>query len=458
MDGEKPAHPPIGDPDFDSIVLQHFAAILSKSTAEIAAEQKAFDEQAPGLRDSIKAKEQVIDSLHRELSILQKRLVKSQNELYVERQKMQSLSSKLDALKARDPFQKFHHALLVSTIKEKVSVDGFSQLTVSKQLGSKPTSNQPPASTPSDDATCEPRPHKRRRTAGEYNPPERTVDFNTIFGNGNPTHVIIEHPKKSKNWYILECQEHEQRFDKTRSPLISAMQHIRGKLHKLEMNADTAIRELGTRVVGCDEEQVKRNNDAFTPTTTPQARQPRLSEVYRPKPGKLYLGPWGTRGNKTWYAVVVLPHDNLEPIGMDGTLRDTGLLNRSIPPCYEVRDQKIIGWEKGYEDDGVAVASRKFPLLWLQDNVTFTFKDGRLQVPAQQCFSWLPAAKLRPFHESGPDGKPVVVPEAVRLFFQQPPPNQAPLANMGGCFPVYGSADSFLILTLRRSVDECRIC
>ncbi|KAH7362202.1 hypothetical protein B0T11DRAFT_81845 [Plectosphaerella cucumerina] len=447
MDAETPPQPiPKPSDSGFSFVSQFIASLREEADANIANAKKAIDKDVPRLRDRIEARRQVSASFLRQIKDIQRQWKRNETKIELDEVRVRQLFTNLDTLKAQDPYAKIKDMFLPRelTPAPDPGPDAGTSTSGSHATG-QPEHDAPQDLNQSqlDDDAVEPRPAKRRRTDddNQLQLTERTVDFDAVYADGQPTHFIVEHPKKTKTkqtrtWYIFECQKHSLLFNN----LIGAMQHARGKGHSAGMGAESAIKELGTRVLGCDAEMAKKNNAAFNPKTSRNAR-PCLSEVFHPEPGKLYLGPWGTRGSKTWYAVVVLPLDNLESIGMQGTLRDTGLLNGNIPRGYKVEGHRIVGWETGYGDNGIARERRRYPLLWLQANVQFTFRDGKLQVPAQQCFSWLPATQLRPFHKSGPDGKPVEIPEAIREFFQPPVPGQAPEANMDWSNGEVGAAE-----------------
>ncbi|KAH6687966.1 hypothetical protein F5X68DRAFT_275653 [Plectosphaerella plurivora] len=398
-------------------VLQFIAAVREEEAARIADAKKAVEVGAPRLRASIHAKQQEFDAKRQELAKIEREMEEIGKEIEGEEAQVQKLFSDLETLKAQDPLKEIHNRSSVSTGLGQLEHDDAPQ--------------NPNQSVLDDGEPLDLRPNKRRRTADDNSEKltERTVDYDTVYANGQPTHHIVEYPKKSGTYYIVECQKHALQFNKR--PLLSAMKHAQARAHGAPNGQEPAIKELGSQVIGCDAAKFKQNNEAFKPKDVPKTR-PRLSEVVHPEPGKLYLGPWVTRGSKTWYAVVVLPLGDLQSIGMEGTLRDTGLLKRNIPRCYKVEQGRIVGFRTGYDDHCVALPSRKYPLLWIQANVHFNFRDGKLQIPKQQCFSWLPANKLRTFHGSGPDGKPIEIPAAVRDLFQPPGPNQAPLADMEG--------------------------
>ncbi|KAH9893716.1 hypothetical protein F4778DRAFT_292552 [Xylariomycetidae sp. FL2044] len=93
---------------------------------------------------------------------------------------------------------------------------------------------------------------------------EETVDFNDIYKRGaaKEKHAMIQFPKKSGNWYILRCSEHDASFGL--NPLLGASRHLMGDGHAMAFRDDElSVQLLGVRVRDCDRAKADRNNSAM---------------------------------------------------------------------------------------------------------------------------------------------------------------------------------------------------
>ncbi|KAJ6436769.1 High-osmolarity-induced transcription protein 1 [Purpureocillium lavendulum] len=81
-------------------------------------------------------------------------------------------------------------------------------------------------------------------------------------------------------------------------------------------------------------------------------------------PGNIYL-VW--ERSKMWSAVLLLPTDAMDSIGVPETMETLGL-SANPPDCYVVDTRsKQYKWRKGYEDGGPRVAERIYPVLDFDD-------------------------------------------------------------------------------------------
>ncbi|KAB5546788.1 hypothetical protein GE09DRAFT_1060412 [Coniochaeta sp. 2T2.1] len=287
----------------------------------------------------------------------------------------------------------------------------------------------------------------------------KTTEFADVFQNGEAElkHKIVEHPKGSGNWFILRCDDHNVHFGYR--AILSAMRHLSSKqLHGgLRQEASVAVQELGICVLNCDAARAKENNDVFAaalrdgykvqkgisaddsghrdlqaalrsqlenvsrtphePATDEDEPVPPASRrslktfdgITDPVVGELYLASWHPRGSPSspdWYAVVVLPIDSFEKVGISGSISETRLTNY-VPVCYESdrKTRTIIGWADDYKDGGPRATQRKFPVMYFDDDQTMPSK-GDLPVPFPEFLDWLAASRLRAFGACGPDGSP----------------------------------------------------
>ncbi|KAI1764493.1 hypothetical protein GGR53DRAFT_466338 [Hypoxylon sp. FL1150] len=272
--------------------------------------------------------------------------------------------------------------------------------------------------------------------------PERIITFDQVYQNGNAQfkHYIAEWPERSKEWYIVKCERHRQHF--TLNPIAGAARHLNSASHGFpDRNRRSAVKELGYRVVDCDETQVRMHNkivkEAFDNGYKPlgykgrprsdnirQKRGPKVqaltgaiesraansgpgqenestperlptessqdSGITHPKVFHIYYGKWRVDGRKNgeFYPVMILGWDKQEGSGLSPEdtpyLHSTNLLEKSShpPSCYKYDSTRIIGWAPGYEDGGPKVGLRKFPVMFFD---------------VEQTVAWFPAANLSKF-------------------------------------------------------------
>ncbi|KAK3933957.1 hypothetical protein QBC46DRAFT_274770, partial [Diplogelasinospora grovesii] len=61
---------------------------------------------------------------------------------------------------------------------------------------------------------------------------QRTISFDEVYQNGNAQykHMIIEHPLRSGDFYILKCDEHSVHFNE--NPLAGVANHLYSSQHE----------------------------------------------------------------------------------------------------------------------------------------------------------------------------------------------------------------------------------
>ncbi|POS71879.1 hypothetical protein DHEL01_v209732 [Diaporthe helianthi] len=99
-------------------------------------------------------------------------------------------------------------------------------------------------------------------------------------------HWIVEFPKRSGNWYILRCMDHNLNWGK--DPLRSARFHLNGKAHGLPNRADLTVEKLGELVGDCDRKKANASNleynkflrKGYKPNKT--IRPPRKAQTKKP--------------------------------------------------------------------------------------------------------------------------------------------------------------------------------
>lgn len=238
---------------------------------------------------------------------------------------------------------------------------------------------------------------KRRKEA------EKTILFDDVnaqnkdWRQGEKIYRITEYPPGSNKWYIFPCMKHCTGL----SHAAGAVSHLeRGGHRHARWTRPQAVKELGVRLVDCDEKKQERNNDAFdrareqgyranqrcnnqdcpvhgkvdnsrSHSNSGQIQQsedlkdsdsssdevnsempmghgsdtgaaetwqlPILSPtVLDPIPGEIYQAYWTS--DRRWYPVTVLPWGNLREVGLFGSLNETDLFKERLPTCFSVED------------------------------------------------------------------------------------------------------------------------
>ncbi|KAF5253518.1 hypothetical protein FANTH_1589 [Fusarium anthophilum] len=234
-----------------------------------------------------------------------------------------------------------------------------------------------------------PRPPKRPRS----NVPQprgpltgnRAIDFDDVYRDGNAAtkYIITEH---KGFWYILECKKHKLHF-MSNNPIHGARRHLTAGTHgHMNANHDETVRQLGTRVLNCDEGKAKLNNlAAQRPTYAqygrplssvsagsshsnnegPQTRSTQFLPGIDPQPGEVYTTFW--KKTKRFFAILVLPWGSFRQFGWDMNLMDnTELLKKNIPVCYDY--DPITGtaeWTEHYRPGGKYHHRRKYPVMYI---------------------------------------------------------------------------------------------
>ncbi|KAJ4004015.1 hypothetical protein NW752_010903 [Fusarium irregulare] len=228
---------------------------------------------------------------------------------------------------------------------------------------------------------------------------ERAIEYDEVYQNGKAE------PKYNIAWfegfyYILECKAHRMHFHK--DPLRGASKHLRGKKHNQRcVNYEEAIRALGIRVLNCDEEKAKDNNDVAQRPTYSEMGRPLTSlspstgrdiptrstqslAAIDPKPGEVYTTFWS--GTKEFFAIVVLPWINCGQLGPDLplTVQDTKLID-DVPTCYQYNQvDDSFEWAPEYLPGGQHYSKREYPIMYFDAPV----------FPEQCRLNWIPACEF----------------------------------------------------------------
>ncbi|KAK0754424.1 hypothetical protein B0T18DRAFT_424814 [Schizothecium vesticola] len=273
-----------------------------------------------------------------------------------------------------------------------------------------------------------------------------TVSYEEVYGNGRPQyrHAIVEYPKNSGKWFIIRCDKCGLHFG--RNALQGGAKHLNGVKHgHLPREHVVTIRELGFRVLGCNKDKAKRNNDAFDRASragyaphkrrTDQARwqsqesdepgdehpgQQRQTRRHpgvnaaalqtRHQRGKPFQGitdPIVGRLYRAWYrgggffVALMLPLGSFGSVGVVGKISNMLLgQQKKAPRCYDRSGERIIPWASGYEDGGPKFRERRFPMMYFEESAELSFKGGLVVPPS---LGWVEAKHLRPFDVDDPE-------------------------------------------------------
>ncbi|KAI3567877.1 hypothetical protein IWW34DRAFT_676719 [Fusarium oxysporum f. sp. albedinis] len=130
-----------------------------------------------------------------------------------------------------------------------------------------------------------------------------------------------------------------------------------------------------------------------------------------PDAGSVYLAFW--EKSKEWLAVLLLPMQDLQSIGISGSMESLGLAE-VLPACYDNKGGNLF-WAEGYNDGEPLVAEREFPVMYF---------DGQ-DFPAKSAVGWVAAKDLRDFDAKS---KNSLVPhiKSVRKFLKTRAANHSP--------------------------------
>ncbi|CAH0051003.1 unnamed protein product [Clonostachys solani] len=289
----------------------------------------------------------------------------------------------------------------------------------------------------------QPKKTKTRRSA----PRSRNIEFEDVYQDGEPDErrLIVRYPENHGHFYVLHCDRHDLHFD----TLSSGASHLSIADHGGKRpNFRAVIQQLGVLVLGCSASLAKTNNAPPGPkpphgvkrkpsfvqeqnrkrsrasSDSSQRRRSNASEVARnaeeeptrresqtatarassdreyscevtPPPDKVYesiLDPVPgdiyfclVSETRSYVPVLLLPMENLEDVGIQGTLTSLGLMD-DLPNAF-VRNPETgkLDWAEGYDEKGKLAAKRAFPAIYLTSK----------RFPAGCPVAWVAAMNLR---------------------------------------------------------------
>ena len=90
-----------------------------------------------------------------------------------------------------------------------------------------------------------------------------------------------------------------------------------------------------------------------------------------PEAGSVYLAFW--EKSKDWLAVLLLPMQDLQSVGVSGSIESLGLAE-VLPMCYSSKEGHS-SWAEGYNDGESLVTEREFPVMYF-DGQDFPAKSA----------------------------------------------------------------------------------
>ncbi|CAG9942687.1 unnamed protein product [Clonostachys rosea f. rosea IK726] len=275
----------------------------------------------------------------------------------------------------------------------------------------------------------------------------RNIEFDDVYQDGEPDQprAIVRYPENHGHFYILHCSRHDQFFD----TLFNGASHLSHADHGGKRPSHRAvIQKLGVLVLGCSESLAKRNNALLgispphtgkrksssiqehdpkrsrassassqrrrsnasenvrhaeetparhqnqTATATTSSHRARRGEI-TPPPEKVYesiLDPVPgdiyfclVSETRSYVPVLLLPMENLEDVGIQGTLTSLGLMD-DLPNAFVHNPETgKLDWAEGYDKKGKLAAKRAFPAIYLTSK----------KFPAGCPVAWVAAMNLR---------------------------------------------------------------
>ncbi|KAH7175735.1 hypothetical protein EDB81DRAFT_770776 [Dactylonectria macrodidyma] len=195
------------------------------------------------------------------------------------------------------------------------------------------------------------------------------------------------------------AQEQSEQNDRQQTP----------EMREVLASAEDPKEDSVIYVKGVDEQTVYRkvrrggrrrtlHDQGNKPTLRTSPRRQSASNAFvKPVPNEVYVAYWPK--SKSWFAVLVLPLEDIEKFG----------LAESIPACYDCNKHTgQVGWKKGYEADGPLAADREFPVMF--------FEGAR--VLDNGALGWVAAKDLQDFDFEGSQASLIPYYDSVRTFIR----------------------------------------
>ncbi|CAG9996176.1 unnamed protein product [Clonostachys byssicola] len=305
-----------------------------------------------------------------------------------------------------------------------------------------------PSSDSEHEQVVSPRKKQPKKTKTRKGTPRsRNVEFEDIYQDGEPDQprAIVRYPENHGHFYILHCGRHDQYFE----TLFNGASHLSHADHGGKRpNHRAVVQKLGVLVLGCSESLAKKNNallglnpphtgkrkssstqehdpkrsrassasshrrrsiasehgrnteeaparrqnqTAVATASSGRARRgeitPPPEKVYEsildPVPGEIYFCL--VSETRSYVPVLLLPMENLEDAGIQGTLTSLGLMD-DLPNAFVHNPETgKLDWAEGYDEKGKLAAKRAFPAIYLTSK----------KFPAGCPVAWVAAMNLR---------------------------------------------------------------
>ncbi|CAH0035405.1 unnamed protein product [Clonostachys rhizophaga] len=305
-----------------------------------------------------------------------------------------------------------------------------------------------PSSDSEHEQVVSPRKKQPKKTKTRKGTPRsRNIEFEDVYQDGEPDQprAIVRYPENHGHFYILHCSRHDQFFE----TLFNGASHLSHADHGGKRPSHRAVvQKLGVLVLGCSESLAKKNNALLginpphtgkrksssvqehdpkrsrASSASSQRRRSNASETMRhveevparrqnqtaaatassgrarrgeitpppekvyesildPVPGEIYFCL--VSETRSYVPVLLLPMENLEDVGIQGTLTSLGLMD-DLPNAFVHNPETgKLDWAEGYDEKGKLAAKRAFPAIYLTSK----------KFPAGCPVAWVAAMNLR---------------------------------------------------------------
>lgn len=265
---------------------------------------------------------------------------------------------------------------------------------------SEPLDNESGTCAPTPGPSQSPVSNKRRFVTALDEPPTPiagpTIDFQEVYQGGNGitrytiidfAHTLSANPTVSGQWWILRCVKCDWHgvYQRNRT-LEFGRRHAARCFPEFKYTGTASVIDfLGVLVLNCDQDLFSKNNNdvkkalsdrSYEPAfrsrnkrtklmnvTVPQRESNEPPIITDPKVGILYLAH---RRDGPVFGAIVLPlGDFRSRVGIRGSIYDPQPF-KALPNCYRFHaGQRKFFWAEGYEDGGVNVTMRQFPVYYL---------------------------------------------------------------------------------------------
>ncbi|KAK2685657.1 hypothetical protein QWA68_015913 [Fusarium oxysporum] len=198
--------------------------------------------------------------------------------------------------------------------------------------------------------------------------------------------LLSKRSAPKRHAYLKECPENRHT-----SPTTTSYKRRRTSPEPMgrkrrQVEKDDPRTKLGNSLVSCPAVRSSRRGTRHSHRRHGDKRSTTDEDfegITNPDAGSIYLAFW--EKSKDWFAVLLLPMQDLESVGISGSIESLGLAE-VLPRCY-CDKQDGFSWAEGFNDGEPLVMKREFPVMYF---------DGQ-DFPAKSAVGWVSARDLRQF-------------------------------------------------------------